>query len=506
MTDLRQLMDHHELGLRLEHGDPATEFASVRHADRDADRPWLDAGDLRLTEAGFDLPRPPVDPLFEPAPRALAFALTPRRRALPEALLRRALSAGVALLTVPPTVNLGRVEDAALVALANGAPEGVRASATAQRFLLRALESPKPERELLDRLQRLAGGSYVLLAPWGAVLARSGRHGWRAAGERTARLPEGRMHLGGADARVLRVNAGGRLRSMLIALEPDEAALPWLEVGRSLLAVAALGRSAEAGGDRARRAALLAEWLAGPRAARSLAPRLREAGLEPDASFTVAVAEIGPPLPRGRGSRAPDRLELPRGAGEELFVSLGVGVLSEARPDHVVWVFGGNAPQAHARALFDALETASPGGDAVRLGVSLPQHDPSTVADAYRQALLALQAMARPSGVATFDSFDPVAWVMAHQPEENLRALRDRLLGAITANDPKGKLRRTLQAYLRAPNDMGGLAAELHIHVNTLRYRLRRIESLLQQPLTRPETIARLYLAEQVDAMLDGDR
>ena len=39
--------------------------------------------------------------------------------------------------------------------------------------------------------------------------------------------------------------------------------------------------------------------------------------------------------------------------------------------------------------------------------------------------------------------------------------------------------------------------------MNTLRYRLRRIEELVQQPLTRPETVAKLYLALQIDAMLE---
>ena len=41
------------------------------------------------------------------------------------------------------------------------------------------------------------------------------------------------------------------------------------------------------------------------------------------------------------------------------------------------------------------------------------------------------------------------------------------------------------------------------MHVNTLRYRLKRIEELVQEPLARPETVAKLYLALQIDAMLE---
>lgn len=523
MPSLRTLLERDDLGLRLVTGDPDTAFDGVRLAERDADRPWLAPGDLRLSEAGFALPRPAPDPLFDPPPRVLAYALTPQRRSLPAGLVERADAAGVALVAVPPRVNLGRLEEAAMVALARGASEAIGAGAAAQRLLLRALDGPKPERDLLERLHRLTGGAFVLLAPWNAVLARAGDASWRGPAGGAATLPEGRARLGGREAWVLRVHGGGRLRSVLVAFEPAAGGagvlgagdgarpdagpggfLAWLELARGLLAVAALGRSAEASGEQARRAALLAEWLAGPQAAAMLAPRLRAAGFEPGSPFVVAVAESGPRLRPGRTARSlPERLERLRSAGEELFLSLGVGVLSEAHSDHALWVFGGGEPAAHAPALHAALRAAAACGAEVRLGLSLVRSDATDVADAYRQALLALQGIAVPDGVAHFDTFDPVYWVMAQQPEDNLRALRDRLLGRLSAADGNGKLRRTLAAYLRSPSDMGALADELHIHVNTLRYRLRRIEDLIQQPLARPETLARLYLAEQVDGMLD---
>ncbi|MEJ2357404.1 MAG: helix-turn-helix domain-containing protein [Deinococcales bacterium] len=122
--------------------------------------------------------------------------------------------------------------------------------------------------------------------------------------------------------------------------------------------------------------------------------------------------------------------------------------------------------------------------------------------DAYRQAALAAQAVEASSGVGRFDAFDPVYWVLSQQPEPNLRAFRDRLVGPIKSADD-GKLWRTLVAYLANPDDLQTLAERLHIHVNTLRYRLKRIEGLIHQPLQRPETLAMLHLAEQVDAMLE---
>lgn len=89
---------------------------------------------------------------------------------------------------------------------------------------------------------------------------------------------------------------------------------------------------------------------------------------------------------------------------------------------------------------------------------------------------------------------DVVAELLGRQPPEQLRALRETVLGGLTAGDPHGKLRATLEAYLRG-RDLAGLAEELGVHVNTLRYRLKRVEELLGASLTDPETLAKLWLA-----------
>lgn len=510
MATLQALLEDPSLGLRVHaraEGPPAGEvpFDDIRSADLAADRPWLAGGDLRWTEAPYRRPRPRPDPLFTPPPAALVYALTPQRHDVPAALVKRARSAGVTLLSLAPTVNVDRLQVAALRLLAAEGGAGARAGANAQRYLLRALDSAKPERDVLERLHRLTGEPAVLLAPWGAVLARAGDLKARVPGDRAVQLPEGRMRLGGADARVLRVVAGGRLRFVLVAGGASPATLPWLELARTLLAVTALMRAAEASGEDAQRSALLAEWLAAPQAAESLAARLRSAGLDLDNPYAVAVAELGPrpATPRARDSRHP-RLERLRSAGDELFRSVGLGALSETRGEHCLWVVAGGAPTGQDARLLRALEAAAHEGEPVRLGFSLPRRDLTGISDAYRQATLAAQAVTGPSGIGHFDSFDPIYWVLSQQPETNLRAFRDHLVGPVQAADD-GRLWRTLVAYLTNPDDLQTLAQRLHIHVNTLRYRLKRIESLIGRSLQRPETLARLHLAEEVDAMLRRD-
>ena len=507
VATLQALLDDPSLGLSVHAPPPSgptgeVAFDNVRSADFAADRPWLAGTDLRWTEAPYGRPRPRPDPLLSPAPAALVYALTPQRRDVPDALVTRARAAGSVLLATAPTVGVERLEVAAVRLLAAEGGAGARAGAGAQRYLLRALDSPKPERDLLERLQQLTGGGVVLLAPWGEVLARAGDLPVKGPGDQAARLPEGRMRLGGREARVLRVVADGRLRSLLVAVGGGDAGLPWLELARTLLAVTALMRAAEARGEEARRGALLAEWLAAPQAAEGLKPRLRSAGLDLDNPYAVTVAELGPrpPAARAREGRQP-ALERLRSAGDELFRSSGLGALSETRGEHCLWVVAGGSPTAHAERLMHALEAAAREGEPVRLGVSLPRRDLAGIQDAYRQAVLAAQAVTGAAGIGRFDAFDPVYWVLTQQPEANLRAFRDHLVGPLQAADD-GKLWRTLTAYLSSPEDLQTLAKRLHIHVNTLRYRLKRIEALVGQPLQRPETLAQLHLAQEIDAML----
>jgi PucR family transcriptional regulator, purine catabolism regulatory protein len=60
-------------------------------------------------------------------------------------------------------------------------------------------------------------------------------------------------------------------------------------------------------------------------------------------------------------------------------------------------------------------------------------------------------------------------------------------------------LRETLLAYLANQLDVRRTASALHLHPNSLRYRLARIEERLGRPLADPATITDLYLATRVD-------
>jgi len=61
----------------------------------------------------------------------------------------------------------------------------------------------------------------------------------------------------------------------------------------------------------------------------------------------------------------------------------------------------------------------------------------------------------------------------------------------LQAHDPA--LVQTLRAYLDEFGDVAATADQLHVHPNTVRYRVRRIETLLATSLTDPD--ARLLLS-----------
>ncbi|MGH2967123.1 MAG: PucR family transcriptional regulator [Solirubrobacterales bacterium] len=77
-----------------------------------------------------------------------------------------------------------------------------------------------------------------------------------------------------------------------------------------------------------------------------------------------------------------------------------------------------------------------------------------------------------------------------------------RLRGTVLAPlaEPEhAELRRTLDALLRAHFDRAATSAALHVHRNTLAYRLRRIEEITGLDLASPRDLARLYLAAAID-------
>jgi hypothetical protein len=147
------------------------------------------------------------------------------------------------------------------------------------------------------------------------------------------------------------------------------------------------------------------------------------------------------------------------------------------------------------RANADAM---APGVGRLTVGVS----DPATAADA-RSALADARyayrvAQTRPGRVAVVCGADLASHVplLAGLPGGTRDAYRQRVLGPLLAYDAahRAGLLETLAAFLAASGSWTRCARLLHVHVNTLRYRIRRIEALTGRNLSA--------LADQVDLLL----
>jgi hypothetical protein len=87
--------------------------------------------------------------------------------------------------------------------------------------------------------------------------------------------------------------------------------------------------------------------------------------------------------------------------------------------------------------------------------------------------------------------------LLAAVPDEVRRAFRSRLLDKVIGYDleHQADLVRTLEAFLRDDGSWTRCAAALHVHVNTLRYRIGRIEELTGRDLSKLEDRVDFYLA-----------
>ena len=131
-----------------------------------------------------------------------------------------------------------------------------------------------------------------------------------------------------------------------------------------------------------------------------------------------------------------------------------------------------------------------------RVGVS-PQFDELTdTAQALRYARVAMNARcSKNGGVTVFD--DSVLAVAAVSAPEITEKVATVILGQFDdlPSEEKDVLINTFRAWLANQGSAANAAAQLHVHPNTVRHRLRRIEARTGRSLAVPNQLAELCLA-----------
>jgi DNA-binding PucR family transcriptional regulator len=285
-----------------------------------------------------------------------------------------------------------------------------------------------------------------------------------------------------------------------------------------------------------------------------IASLMRAAGMPPEGRYLVAAmtAEAdrmtGPNAERWRSDLA-EELAVPpvegpgtgpgtspgMGAGTGPGISRAEGLVVAALGDQIVTLIPlpaspgpgpaegpdsqdpprtGAGPAAHAFAarLRDARPVLESDRSRIRLtaGISAPAEGVAALPGALHEAqsarrLAMIRAAAAPAPVpavcvVTSDEVASHELLLASVPGSVLRSFRDRLLGPLLAYDERhrAELLPTLREFLACSGSWNACAARMYVHVNTVRYRIRRIEELTGRDLSCLDDQVDFFLALRI--------
>jgi hypothetical protein len=270
--------------------------------------------------------------------------------------------------------------------------------------------------------------------------------------------------------------AGGpRLTGWFVACSPPQPD----ESVAELVTLVALARAQHDEGVRVERrlATELVRLLGGSADPADLAAALRACGLVPGGTFLVAVARFDS-----------DARALLDEVVRPLVPAAAVADV-DGEAVAVLPVDGGADLLAEIR---DSVRSLAPGLGAARLavGVSDPAGGAAALPGALREARHAREYAAARSGPATVVSSAELAshlLLLAGVPAATRESFQDRLLGPLLGYDRAhaADLVHTLDTFLECSGSWTQCAAQLHVHVNTLRYRIGRIEQLTGRDLSQ---------------------
>ncbi len=139
----------------------------------------------------------------------------------------------------------------------------------------------------------------------------------------------------------------------------------------------------------------------------------------------------------------------------------------------------------------------------MRVGVSAPCTQPQDFAHHYQEALALIDLADRldaPSPVICYDDWSFYGLLLRAGGHDDIDGLMHRVLDRLVVHDrsTQGELLATLQAYLDHNLSVTRTAAALHVHPNTVKYRLRQIAGLLNLTLGNLDHVLTVKMALMV--------
>jgi sugar diacid utilization regulator len=147
-------------------------------------------------------------------------------------------------------------------------------------------------------------------------------------------------------------------------------------------------------------------------------------------------------------------------------------------------------------------------GVALTAGIGPPTSGAAGFPASYAGAMRSIEVLRRLGRAGDTMAADELGllglFVDSARPDE-LRALARQILGPALDHDARtgGALLRTLETYLSCNCDAAACAAQLYVHVNTVRYRLRQVQELCGVDLRDPQDLLRVTVARLIVRLLE---
>jgi PucR family transcriptional regulator, purine catabolism regulatory protein len=445
----------------------------------------------------------------------LMFGLLEERPQPPPGLDEAYREEGLPLLLLPIDVPFTMVSEA--MASLQGAARQRELAQTLTRgnALAQAIAEGAAETDVLRLLTRDHALPVALVDHAGRVLAADGLALAAAESALVADERNGPTHaeltLGQGTASVFPVGSLGEVEATLVCMRPlvelSDPERTALQQTARFLTLELTRRQALAAIE-SRFAGELMETLYDPaRRGHEVPGRLRSFVIDPDGpliALSVTLGQADEEAPQVAGGLAE--------AISRHWLRLGVpAVVLQGSDDAVAilgWAQGGDDLLAAAESLAEDLAAAWPEQRPV-VGLGSIAADHTTLRRSLLEAREARRAAQRRRGdipaVATFDHVGSHQVLLAPHDRQLLDDFATAVLEPVLAHDQEHRtdLVATLRAFLDGGGRWSATAETLHVHVNTLRNRLARIEQLTGRDLDTTEDRVDLFLALEIRASRD---
>lgn len=495
---LGDLLDHEELGLEIAVAPECwagrvvigAHSIEIEHPARWLDRDWvmLTTG-VHLSDDPADQQRL-IDELDDAGVAALGFGLGVVHHEVPPALLTQAQTRGFPLFTLPQETAFRELIGVVYQATLSTEIKAANRLAAMQRFLMDSLAEESPRSTVVRRLSGLIDSTVGILTPHGEVMLSSRELPGPEIVAEIGKRPGATVHFELENLHGLAFPIAphsGDVRWLVIAGPAGKPLHPLAKAAGQttvplLAAMARLERVQQSEDAAVRRATLEAFLdLEERRDGAVIAARASASGLNIGQGATVIVVE--------RSDPDTDLDALARSISSSLNAAQ-IPSMATVRDGRVVLIAADRNREE------DAAERVSSLGSRLWVGVGRRVTEPLAVRQSYADAVLAVRARTRGprqwGPVIRYDDLD-VGTVLVHEvPLERLAPKIEQWLAPLRENP---LAHEALVAYLRYDLDVGRTARALHLHPNSVRYRLARAEELLGVHLRSSETIVALHVA-----------